>query len=514
MTTPRSSTSVAFVGPAVLVCALLLLAPAASAQGAMSAHVAAAQVDLAEGTQASSALARLVHLGVREGETPDTALLSLTISASSVTVEQYHESQYEVDGPASQVVPDPQSAQSDPSQPVAQATYATVTITVTAAQAAYVLNGFAAQPFAFSDNTTGSTLAPHGSTWLDKGGVSGGPPGTSGTGGAQVWTHAHVDTPQVVSAAPAAHSTVTATGDLVLELLGLDLQLTDATGAKVAIHTGITRTPTGAPGASRLDTDFARLRLTAASLAATTSSPGGIVEWSADKVAATAGSAMLSGASGWFDDAAGRHDVANGQVALQGGAQVVASADSDSRLTVDGAPAAAVPQAHSTARASAAPVAAAAAFLVAAMAGTALLLHRRRQRTPSQTEVEEALADGRYARAATIAQRILEARPGSEDAVIARAIALAKQGRPERVVAELTRHLGTRDPTDGVVHYLLGLAYLDLGQSDKGRAALEEAVRRTPSLLAEAAARLGSPPSPIHLPLPAQPLDLDGHAYA
>jgi hypothetical protein len=128
-------------------------------------------------------------------------------------------------------------------------------------------------------------------------------------------------------------------------------------------------------------------------------------------------------------------------------------------------------------------------LLLVALAG--LLLLRGRFRTPDMAAVEAAIEAGRYDRAARMANRILRKHPGQEDALLGRAIALSRAGQHAKVAGELSAHLQASNPTDGSLHYVLGLAYLELGKPHEGRAALQEAVRRTPSLAADVASRFG-----------------------
>jgi hypothetical protein len=116
---------------------------------------------------------------------------------------------------------------------------------------------------------------------------------------------------------------------------------------------------------------------------------------------------------------------------------------------------------------------------------------RRVLRLPALADVETAIEEGEYRKAARLAARILSRLPGSEEALLGRAIALSKAGRPGDVVTELTQHLALRPASDGTLHYVLGLAQLDVGQAKEGQASLREAVRRTPALQAEVAPRLG-----------------------
>lgn len=118
---------------------------------------------------------------------------------------------------------------------------------------------------------------------------------------------------------------------------------------------------------------------------------------------------------------------------------------------------------------------------------------RRWGQTPTLKHMEVAIEKGRFSRAARLAKRLLHIQPNSEDALLGRAIALSRHGRPAVAVAELEAHLGKRDASDGSLHYVLGTSYLDLGQVAEARVALTEAVRRTPSLQDSVADLLGHP---------------------
>jgi tetratricopeptide (TPR) repeat protein len=140
----------------------------------------------------------------------------------------------------------------------------------------------------------------------------------------------------------------------------------------------------------------------------------------------------------------------------------------------------------------------ASAALVGAGAAAALLaavaigLLRNVLRRPELADVERAIEEGSFRKAAYLAARILARRPGDESVLLGRAIALTKSGRPEQAVREVDAHLRGAPASDGSLHYVLGLAQLDLGRDAEGRAALREAVRLTPSLHTDVAPRLGS----------------------
>jgi hypothetical protein len=157
----------------------------------------------------------------------------------------------------------------------------------------------------------------------------------------------------------------------------------------------------------------------------------------------------------------------------------------------------------------------AAGLAVVALAGLAAgswLLQRRLRRVPTMAEVEAELGAGRYGRAAAMAGRILRREPGRETALISRAVALARAGRNARVVAEVEEYLKRTDPSDGVLHYVLGVAYHDLGQTKAAEAAFGEAVSRTPSLLPQVEGRLT--PSGSRPPTPFSQSPAETHGYA
>lgn len=141
------------------------------------------------------------------------------------------------------------------------------------------------------------------------------------------------------------------------------------------------------------------------------------------------------------------------------------------------------------------------AALVAAVAAVAVLAGRR---TPSLSLMERALESGSFLRAARLARRIIRADPTVESAHLGQAIAFSRTGRPERVVQDLESYLDGTEPSDGTLHYVLGLAYRDLGRESAAADALSEAVRRTPAL----ATQIPHPGQPPH---PTAPGDAQGY---
>lgn len=126
------------------------------------------------------------------------------------------------------------------------------------------------------------------------------------------------------------------------------------------------------------------------------------------------------------------------------------------------------------------------AFLLIAAVLAAVALRRRR--VPGLADVEAALERGDHEAAARHAKRITKDRPDFEGARIGHAIALAKTGRPEAAVRVAEEFLALREPSDGVLYYVMGTALLDLGRRAEARVAFEAAVSRTPQLLEQVGA--------------------------
>jgi hypothetical protein len=120
----------------------------------------------------------------------------------------------------------------------------------------------------------------------------------------------------------------------------------------------------------------------------------------------------------------------------------------------------------------------------------------QRSNVPTMGQVEAALESRDYRRAARSARRILHRRPEAEDARLGLAIALSKSGRHTAVVREIEPYVKTRQPSDGVLFYVLGVAQHELGQLADARTSFREAVQRTPSLQADVEKRLGDDPRP------------------
>ena len=287
-------------------------------------------------------------------------------------------------------------------------------------------------------------------------------------------------------------------GDFVVELFGITLQVDSDQGPQV-LESGQWSSPAaGTPPAQGVAADtvrrFVRLRLTDATLEFATDSGSPTIAWAVhDFVGTFDGPVAMTDARGPVRTKAGDIDLRHERYVAPAGSLLQVVPDSSEALAVQVEEAPLSPKggtlASVPAPASAALIGAGAILALGIAIGIGVL--RRVLRLPALADVETAIEEGAYGKAARLAGRILARLPGSEEALLGRAIALSKAGQPQAVVAEVTRHLASRPASDGTLHYVLGLAQLETGQASEGQASLREAVRLTPSLQAEVAPRLG-----------------------
>ncbi len=277
--------------------------------------------------------------------------------------------------------------------------------------------------------------------------------------------------------------------DMVLELSGLDLQV-DAARSLVLQSGHFAEEVAPVSGTVHRDHEvFLRLYLTDAVVTVATDGPSGALLWAAGDLASQHDGPVA------FASATGVLATANGQVRLDherfvapaGAHLILRPADASTfsaELETPPAPAPSGLVAIPVLAAGPAGLVFALAAFVAGLAWFAL-----RGRGASLDAMEAAIAAGENRRAARVAAAILRRLPGHEDARLGRAIALTRAGSPGRAAREVERHLRRAEPTDGSLHYVMGLALLDKGRDEEGRAALREAVRRTPELEADVRAR-------------------------
>lgn len=293
-------------------------------------------------------------------------------------------------------------------------------------------------------------------------------------------------------------ASLTFTGDMVLEFLGGTLDARDR-DEHVTLESGTWRepyVPGGLPvaGLESERTVLLRVFLTGATVRVDLQGSGAVAFLaSPDLTVALDGAAVLGGASGRILSDGRSLTLDNEPFTVPAG-NVLGIRPGSGALAMDVHPAPAT-QAGSAAGLSAAGWTgqlAIAAAILAVGAAVALALLRRGSTHADLRAIEAALEGGRYGRAARVAKRVLRAQPGLEDAILGRAIALSKGGRAGTAIAELHEHLARHGASDGSLHYVLGLSFLDVGRTADARAALGEAVRLTPALAGEAEARLAA----------------------
>ncbi|MEA3202361.1 MAG: hypothetical protein QOI63_27, partial [Thermoplasmata archaeon] len=335
------------------------------------------------------------------------------------------------------------------------------------------------------------------------------------------WSKVSATTPHVLTEATTA--TLRLTGTFTVEVVGLDFRLL-GDGAAADLRSGTERSslspaPGGLPGADerahKVHEAFLRIVVTDGALELSVPRATSL-QWSGPTAETVTGSVTMEEATGSIELANGQQQrltgasyQLDGRYDLQANPAVQGLQLAVTGLDEHGQP---LEPASTTVHQAASPVYWALAAAVAASAGITFLILGLRRRQPTMADVESALEAGHFRRAARDAGRLLRRRPGFEDAVISRAIALSKMGRNARVVREIHAHFAEREPSDGVLHYVLGLALKETGAAADAERAWHEALRRTPGLLPQVQPLLSgqqasSPPSAV---VPA----VDGTAYA
>lgn len=353
---------------------------------------------------------------------------------------------------------------------------------------------------AYEARSTGGQMSSLGPVRMWEGSLGDEVPPTASTDPMDSASFATIERPGplVVHEGKAQRTEVTLRGDFVLEVHGLTLDVESPSGTS-QVQTGTWLVPLeGAPEptmavAWERQTIFARIFLSGAELTLAVDGGTPEVAWAAVDLAMQAnGPVTFSHTTGRIRlDGQEEADLQDDRFVLPAG-NLLAVAPQSEGLLVDVSEPDVGPRgtiAEVPAPASAALVGAGAVLALVVAVGIGFL--RRFLRTPVLADVESAIEEGEYRKAARLAGRILSRRPADESALLARGIALAKAGDNDRAVREISHHLSHSPVSDGSLHYVLGLAHLDLGRQEEGRAALREAVRLTPALQAEVGARLG-----------------------
>lgn len=284
-------------------------------------------------------------------------------------------------------------------------------------------------------------------------------------------------------------------GDFVVELKGATLEAVGARG--VTLESGVWREALypGVPSEVAYKQRDVLVRLFLSNATLDLDIAGGTPEilWAAPEVVSTHdGEVILQGANGQVEADGGPRLLRGETYAIPKGSVLGLSSES-------GALALAVGEAEPQSTSHSPLVAKVPATYVGIVAVAALVVAvglgaLRRWGTATLHHMEVALEGGRFARAARLAKRILLAQPDSQSAMLGRAIALSRDGRTGAAIQELHVHLESRGASDGSLHYVLGASYLDVGRLREARAALGEAVRRTPALQRDADQLLGQAP--------------------
>lgn len=424
------------------------------------------------------------------------------LEAAGIHAVQYEETRAEasVPGPVPYVVPGP-----DEDAPEATSHLMAARAHVTAFQPGFQLNIFTLDgAIDYTLEASGGAFAASDRARMGPGGwgddaFQGAPP--EGARTPRTFSLVDLPGPWVSHGSAAPKVSLALQGTFTVEMLGITLAVEGADGTTAVLESGTWRSPldpNAPPQASdsayKVTTRFVRMELTDAVLEFAMDGGASDLFWAASTAAADfSGRAAVLGAVGKLhSDAAGDIDLRNERHVLPAASRVLLAPLPESALLLDidespmspqGATVAEVP-----APASAALIGAGAVLALAIAIGIGVL--RRVLRLPALADVETAIEEGEYRKAAKMAGRILSRLPGSEEALLGRAIALSKAGRHQDVVAELTRHLALRPASDGTLYYVLGLAQLDSGRATEGQASLREAVRLTPALQKEVAPRL------------------------
>ena len=509
---------------AVLFLVGLMAVPGAAADGAVSGQLIARSLAFEQpATQEGTLMFFHATQGDAEQE-PTTA----TISGHHVEGAQYTETGYEIqqDGTGIDTLRALNKVQPNNGNPF---TADSAHLTLAKAQPGFLLNIFADQASSFMASLPTGTQQTLQSpqllrTGIGEAGSSGGPvavtpPAASALsgGGSNYWSTRAAATPHVLTQANGAGS-MHLRGTFTVEVIGIGFHLSGS-GVERDLESGTWRTPlvAGAPeNAHGIRQDFLRIVVTDGVLDLELKGAS-LLQWSGPAVDTKTGAIGLDGATGSILRPDGQWKRLDGSTYhLEGNYDLQANPSQQGlQLGVTGLDAQGNPlaPATNTVRPVAPTVLWVVAFAaVAASTAITFLVLALRRRQPSMADLEAALETGHFRRAARDAAAILRKRPGFEDAVISRSIALSKLGQNRRVVREIDAHFAAREPSDGVLHYVLGLALKDLGELPQAEVAWKEAVRRTPDLLPQVRPLLSgqqasSPPTPV-VPV------VDGTAYA
>lgn len=316
------------------------------------------------------------------------------------------------------------------------------------------------------------------------------------------WTTQTYDDPWIIATAAGGDNILGLAGNFIIEMTGVTVRVENAETA-MEIKSGLTAGPLredldpyiGA-AARYQNSTFLRLYVKQAEGQLQVINPEGMTQYalkSAD--AATQGRVVMEEATGSFQHGGETTDIMTPRTYMIAGRYSLTAAATAENMRLDlvrrdaPGPLASLLPAEATVnvqQAQQVPMAplliVAGAVFVLAVAAVGRFWALRRC---DQEDLEAALEAQAYGRAARIGQQLLKRNYEDEEAAIGRAIALTKGGAPSQAVVELHERFREGEPSDGVLHYVLGLAHVALQQREQARSAFTEAVRRTPALLPE-----------------------------
>lgn len=499
----------------VVLVALALAAPV-DAQTMVAGHLVATKVTAESGNQTGSL--RMLHTGRYVGSVAP----AIQVQGATLSWTQAEQVGPAVNAAGTVVAPSPGDPSSLGQEPQRETDHH-ATYQSTTAQPQYTVHLYAASPLQLSAqmDAFGATAVQRPHLSPDRG-ITEWAPGDAATQEAPAWDFAQFDVPSpMVVTVPDGTATLTVEGDFILEMRGVNGTIAGDLGSR-AVASGRWNQPmhpaAGNPVLYEEHNVFLRIWVTDGS-ATFTFGADATTQWAGQGAGyALAGKATFESATGAVTTESGQEVAVNAASYTLDGRHDLQMVSEPSGLDIqlrgydaDGNPL--VPGGAAVQRVPEALLAGIALVIVvlAAVAGAAWLAQRRLRHEPTMADVEAALEAGQFRRAAREAGRILRHKPGMETAVISRAIALSKAGRNARVVTEVEDHLKQSDPTDGVLHYVLGVAYSDLGQPAAAEAAFQEALTRTPDLLPEVRSRL---PAGSRIPAPSKKAPAETHGYA
>ncbi len=315
------------------------------------------------------------------------------------------------------------------------------------------------------------------------------------------WTWPVYDGPWIIASAAGADNSLSFNGDYVVEFYGVTVRASNQ-GQSWEIRSGAPEEPLHddlgpiiGDGARYSNRTFVRLHVQAGAFDLQAINPEGLTQYAVRAAkAATDGQVRMESARGTVYYGGEEYAIdpmtyfIDGRYSLTARAEGEAIALSLEKQTGSGPledllPRPAPATSTQVAVGSVAPliIVGAAVFLLIVGTGARYWAIRRWD----QEDLEAALEGQEYDKAARIGQHLLSRDYANEDAAIGRAIALTKGGDPDQAIVELHERFHEREPSDGVLHYVLGLAHVALNQIEQARAAFSEAVSRTPDLLAE-----------------------------